>query len=253
MEFHKALKPFVDSISKLQFSTIHDIKPSPKYNDGSTMDVVTRASCNKMRTEEFQEQLNQVVDGIFKESKLFLSKLGTHFQKELLDIVIHVDRLRHHYFDGQQFKGIEETVQGLDLKNNEAYQHGAMDYSKVETRIEPKEEFYAIILNQIEHLKTDLSELLFDEKQEVLPVEKLQWNVKPAILAALLEELDTMGWISPQLYHGDTSFSKLADICDGIFEFKGTKSSLRSALSNNTMVRDKRELITLPPLKDIIN
>lgn len=248
MQFHKTLKPLLDSISKLQFSTKHDIKPSPKHNDGCTMNVVTRSCCNNMYTEDFSSHLEEISNTIIKENKVLLQKLGTYHQKE---IVLHTDRLQNYYFDNKQYKGIKESVEGFDLQNNKAYQLGAIDYDKVETRLEPKEEFYIIIINQIERLKTELSELLFDEKQEVKPIEKMKWNVKPSLLAAILEELEFKGWVNPPRTNSDTSLPKYAKLAFDIFEFDGTERSLYNALKDSTLSDAKRVKIDLPQAEDL--
>lgn len=251
MQFHKTLQPLVNSISKLQFSTKHKMTPSPSVNDGSTLDVVTRTSCNDKYTEDFNSNLENIVNSILSDTTELLQKLGTYYQKEVLEIVLHADRIQYHYFDGQQYKGSIETVEGFDLSNNEAYQLGALDYGKVEKRLEPKAEFYTIIVNQIERLKIGLSELLFDEKQEVQPVEKMKWNVKPSLLAAILEELEIKGWVNPPRTNSDTSLPKYAKLACGIFEFDGTERSLYNALKDSTLSDTKRVKIDLPQAEDL--
>lgn len=247
MEFHKTLKPFIDKISKLQFSTGHDMKVSPNFDDESTLDVVTRTTCNGDFVEEFKHRIETTVNDIVKESKELLSTLGTYYQREILEIVIHVDRIKYHYFNQQHYNGIEETVLGFDLFNNEVYQIGIVDYGVIETRIEPKEEFYQIVLNQLERLKTELSELLFDEKQEVKPITKLQWNVKPAVLAGLVQELDKKGWITPPLKASDVNNNALANILDSIFEYEGERVSLYNSLKDEKILSEaKRKEIVLP-------
>ncbi|WP_300667135.1 hypothetical protein [Fluviicola sp.] len=138
-------------------------------DDKLALDVVTRTSCNGMYTEEFKQHLEDESTSIIGEVKELLSKLGTHYQREILDIVINVDRIQHYYFDNNKYKGIEETILGLDLFKNELYELGVIDYGIIENRTEPKEEFYLIVQDKLERLKTELSQLLFDTKQEVKP------------------------------------------------------------------------------------
>lgn len=249
MQFHKSLKPLIDSISKLQFSTRHQMKPS--VDDELALDVVTRTSCNGMYTEEFKQQLEDSSTRIVGEVKELLSKLGTHYQREILDIVINVDRIQYHYFDNRQYKGIEETILGLDLFKNEMYELGAIDYGTIETRTEPKEEFYLIVQNELERLKSELSELLFDTKQEVKPVQKLKWNVKPSLLAAILEELELKGWVNPPRTNSETSPRKYASLAYQIFEYDGTERSLYNALNDSALSELKRAKIDLPPATDL--
>ena len=232
MQFHKSLKPLIDTITKLQFSTRHQMKPS--VDDELALDVVTRTSCNGMYTEEFKQHLEGASTRIVGEVKEFFTKLGTHYQREILEIVINVDRIQYHYFDNRQYKGIEETVLGLDLFKNEMYELGAIDYGTIETRIEPKEEFYQIVQNELEQLKSELSELLFDTKQEVKPVQKLKWHVKPAVLGSLLCELEKRRWIELPKSKGNVSYSAFAKQCDSIFEFEGAVTSLEKVLNRST-------------------
>lgn len=254
MQFHKALKPLIDSIAKLQFSTQHEMKPSPSIDDSSTFDVVTRVSCNKMFTEEFEQHISSVINTIINESKELLSKLGTHYQREILDIIIHTDRLQYHYFINDEYKGIEEIIKGLDLFNNEMYQLGMMDYDKIETRTEPKEEFYRILITQIERLKSELSELLFNEKEEVKPITKLEWNTSADNLGLLLIELCKKGWIEIPRSKGEPSMRKLSFVCSDIFDFNGSKGpktgtqrSLENVVTGQTLQSEiKTKLLDIP-------
>lgn len=254
MQFHKALITLNDNISKLQFSTQHDMKRSPTTDDESTFDVITRTSCNKMFTEEFEQHISSVVDDILYESKELLSKLGTHYQREILDIVVHTDRILNYYFTNNQYKGIEETVQGFDLFNNEMYQLGMMDYDKIETRTEPKEEFYLILITQIERLKSELSELLFNEKEEVKPITKLEWNTSADNLGLLLIELCKKGWIEIPRSKGEPSMRKLSFVCSDIFDFNGSKGpktgtqrSLENVVTGQTLQSEiKTKLLDIP-------
>jgi hypothetical protein len=245
MQFHKSLKPLIDAISKLQFSTRHQMKPS--VDDEMALDVVTRTSCNGMYSEEFKQHFEDVSTGIVREVKELLSKLGTHYQREILEIVINVDRIQCHYFDNHQYKGIEETILGLDLFKSEMYELGAIDYGTIETRTEPKEEFYLIVQNELERLKTELTELLFENRH----ANKLKWNVKPSLLAAILEELDWKGWVSPPRTGSEISLPKYAKLASQIFEFNGTERSLYNALNDATITPARRNKIDLPPATDL--
>lgn len=234
MQFHKSLRPLVDSISKLQFSVKHKTTRSKKFEEDNTVDVLSRTSCNGMVTEEFNDALNNAVKSIITESKELLEKLGTHYQKELLPIIIHTDRVMIHFFDGSTYRGIQESISGVDITDNEAYQLGAYEYGVVEKRNESKEEFYSIILKQLELLKSELAQLIFDEKQEVKPITKLEWNVKPAVLGSLLCELEKKRWINLPTTKGNVSYSKFAKQCAELFEFQGETSSLEKVLNRST-------------------
>ncbi len=252
MQFHKSLKPLIDTIPKFQFSTRHQMKPS--VDDELALDVVTRTSCNGMYKEEFKQHLEDVSTRIVREVNELLSKLGTHYQREILEIVINVDRIQHHYFDNRQYKGIEETILGKDLLKNEMYELGAIDYGTIEIRTEPKEEFYMIVQSELERLKAKLSELLFDEKQSIKPITKLEWNTTADNLGLLLIELCKKGWIEIPRTKGEPSMRKLSFVCADIFEFygsSGAKSGTQRSLENvvtsqNLQSEIKVKLLDIP-------
>ena len=104
MQFHKSLNTLEANISKLQFSTQHDMKPSPSIDDESTFDVVTRTSCNDLFTEEFEKNLVSTIDQIITSSKQTMTSIGTFYQREILDIIIHADRMQNFYFQDNQYK-----------------------------------------------------------------------------------------------------------------------------------------------------
>lgn len=248
MEFHKTLKPIVAFISKLQFSIQHQMKQSNVQE--LEIDVLTRNTCNGMYTEEFQKHLEKIKDGIISDAKEKLLALGTYYQKEILEIIIHVDRVNRSYFDKNNYTGIEETVSGMDLRNNEMYNLGAIEYGTIDSRNEPKEEFYLFIQNILDQLKVELSDLLFDVKQEVKPIEKLEWNVKPAVLAGLIQELMAKKWIYPTTNPNKVNWSQIAHDLDQIFKYNGKPTSFYNALKNEyCLSQENRREIELPPSK----
>jgi hypothetical protein len=198
------------------------------------LDVLTRTTCNGKYTEEFKLHLEKINSDILLETNELLIKLGTYYQKEILEIIIHVDRIGYFYFNDNKYTGIEEIVSGMDLFENEMFNEGMIEYGTIKTRNEPKEEFYQIIKNELDLLKSNLSELLFDSKLEVKPIRKLKWNVKPAVLGSLLCELEKKRWIELPKEKGNVSYKAFANQCDSIFEFQGVVSSLERVLNRNT-------------------
>lgn len=96
-----------------------------------------------------------------------------------------------------------------------------------------------------------------DESQKsTLPGVKLQWNCKPAIAGFIISELIRAGYLEPPKTNGEMSLTKLANICNQVFEVRDhtpSNSSWRNVVDpdRNTLPDIKRAKLKLPDLDQL--
>lgn len=242
MQYHKSLKEIVSATSKLTFETIH-IMSKAFENNPCAVDVKIHKYCNRMGLEVFKTTFQKLTIGVYDK----LSKKND--VDETLAVIISLSTLKGSLFNGNKYIGVEVEEPAKSLEENEAFENGALDYNSVIDMKDSKEDFYKIIYDEIENLVNLLSVLLLPCSDDI---RKLEWNAKPAQLAYLLNELNNKGWLRAPLTNGEVSSQKMANLCDKIFSFNGTKRSLSNSLNKEYSLSDtKQAKFAIPDLKDI--
>jgi hypothetical protein len=80
---------------------------------------------------------------------------------------------------------------------------------------------------------------------------KLTWSCKPAVAGYIISELIRAGYVNPPTTNGELSLTKLAKICDQLFDIAGhnpSQGSWRNVLDpeRNTLSDHKRARLNLP-------
>jgi hypothetical protein len=238
MKYHKTLKELHDFTYRLTFGFDTNIaEPSNKQH--TEYNVTFRSSCNKLVIAEFEEKIKSLGDYIADSELSNLEKFGSDYKKELLDILLSLDRLSYDLFDGIEYKGLLANKPKLDIFDNEAYKNGALEYGKITEVVNDKIEFYKLIQDVFTSLKERLvNEILSTDVQPPKTV-KLKLNTpRPAVLAGLINELEEKRWISLPITNGEVSYAKSAKLIAQIFEFEGEESTLLNGLKDKERLSD---------------
>ncbi len=243
MNYHLSIKPLYDQLAKLTFTVQHQMKQH-SIEDPSGIDVTRKTICNDLSLLDFKTNFESIVAKIEKSEKANYEKIGKLYKKELLEIVIHLDRMRLNLF-GDGYKGNVLEIPEKRLSENEAYILGALDYRNVIDARETKEEFYKVIAENIDMLKYNLSDLLLSIKKENRPT-KLEWNVKPALVAHLILELSKRDWITLPITNGTMSKLKSSELLWEIFQLEGTPRNFLNRLTEEDYDHVNKKLLVIP-------
>ena len=230
--------PLFDAITPLRFQNYMYTKQVPIDGDFEREIAVKDLKCNGYSYLEFEKHLDAVIDAIEQKAE---SKGAEYFYalgNEIDDYVKSLNFDEHFDMDDDYYPQI--------VTDNM--------FGEVSSSIK-KDMFYKLINAKLEKAKSLLRSIRLtktgiDEIDNT--VEKLEWDVSPAILAALLNELIEKGWIKCPRYLTENSPSKLAKLCAKIFKFNGEESSLKRSIQENNLMDAKKNQIQLPDIKNII-
>lgn len=232
MNYHASVKPLHDQLAKLTFTVKH-LMTRHSVEDGFGVDVTKKTMCNGLSLSDFKTNFESVVATIEDKEKSTVEKVGQYYKKELLEIVIHLDRMKNNLF-GDGYKGNVLEIPEKNLKEDDAYKLGALDYKNIIDARETKEEFYKIIAESIDTLKMNLTDLLLEENEQTTStVQKLKWKAKTSVVSYLMLELANNNWLDIKLRNGLPNLDKLANTMNEIFEFDNeiTPKSIKNSFT----------------------
>jgi hypothetical protein len=219
-----------------------------RYNninqDDHTFDFNGYLKCNELTSEEFKSKLETLLE----EDTENISDQSP--KKETLDLIVQLEVLKSKLF-------LENTFIGKTDLNNSHKPHiikmEQEEHIQIRQFIEPnhnQDDFTDTLRDTIQSKISSLSQILLT--YSIPKEDKLEWNVGPTLLAAMIVSLEKKGWIKAKTYNSDFSPGKTATLCSKIFTWK--KESVRSltnALGDTEALIPKLKIIKLQKPNDV--
>ena len=238
------LKPLFEFIEILNFQDIDTCIYNTDPRDEEGFHIIKKTKCNNLLILDFQNYLKEISDNILFEANENLKENPKEYIKKInqaiSDLNVAIPFLSSSYNN-------EINIRKLESISFSINEYG--DCLSSNELLTDKNEFILFVIKTGNQLIESLNMLLPNQKQSEI-IEKMKWNVKPSVLAALLNELINKGWIDCPLFNTDNSPKRLAELCEKIFEFEGTTSSLKRSIQENNLAESKKLQIVLPDIKN---
>ncbi|NOQ72017.1 MAG: hypothetical protein GQ574_08450 [Crocinitomix sp.] len=240
MSYHSITRQLQEFVYNLTFS--EDFCRS-RTDDPLVIDYTIKSTCNGLRLDKFEMKLNSLLKGVSQSAKQIP-------KNEIIDVLISLEILKNEIFDGVKYIRPENNTKPKRPEEEEIIKSEMLSIGNVYHDLNPTAEFHLKITQCFGTLKEQLKSLIIGQENEM--PSKLEWNVGPSLLGALMEELEIKQWVSPPLYNGSTSSEAYGKLAASLFSYHGdSERSLINAIRESKLDEFKRHKISLPFTKEL--